>query len=548
MLLSSICQTTSPAVYLRATSKEVRRIDVVPPKYNGCIRLYISHNFISSLANIDQFHFLRKLMIEFNQIRYIEDLRPLSKLEFLNEVRLKGNPVCCLPFWKYHLMSFCRSLVFVNKKLVDTSNAHVAQLELRVLDSLFVSDLSSRILPWYLKNPQHYDRAVVRQTIRELKKESFQAFNNQVREQCSTLNPDEYFQRLKEMCIEKQQEIAEVMKEENPEKLAEFVEVSRELEECTEFHDLARVMQKCAGFDMGLMGFEKSSDLVDLLRRETITKTERVGKEPLNSMVTRVMDIATKEFDIPKPTDVSITAKTFSWSKCRDWASQFVTADSASDTARSSLASLLKNHRSDAVLCVLDSDSKVSYHEEFRMEQKKPRLVIEAFHDSSDDDDNGRIGLSFDAQLDVELSLSGSESFGSARGRRRAVTEAFESSDTSPEMLSEQPKKVQIRGTARKRRETERMCNVRRMSRCFKLWSEKANPANKLDPDSGETNKLSSEPPTASGKIHFSEALRVPMPRRKKLRNGLEELTRRKHRSLALVRTGDAEHPYIIAT
>lgn len=552
MLLSSICQSTSPAVYLRATSKDVRKIDVVPPKYTGCVRLYISHNLISSLVNIDQFHFLRKLMIEYNNIRYIEDLRPLSRLELLNEIRLEGNPVCSLPFWKYHLISFCSSLVFINNKLVDSTKAHIATVEVRLLDSLFVSDLSSRILPWYMKTPRHYDRTVVRQTIKELKKESFQAFNNSIREQCSTLNPDEYFEKLKEICLEKQAEIAELIKEEKPEKLSEVIEVSKELEKCTEFHDLARTMQKCAGYNMALMGFEKSSELSDLLRHETVTKTERVGRESLSEMATRVLDIATKEFDIPKPKQMSITAKTFTWSKCRDWTSQFMTPESASKTTRCALSNIITNYKSDAVLCVLDSDSKVSYHEDF-VEKKKPCLVIEDFDDSSDDGDM-RVGLSFDAQLDAELSLSGSESFGSPRNHRGAVTDAPEmSSETTPEALSDQPRKEHgaiARITARKRRTTEKLCNRNRLKYFFHRWLQNSNRNTKLAGGSAESSNLSAEKLNAQGKIHFSEALRVPMRRKKPGRNFPDELGRkgRKYRSLQLLATGDEERPYIVAT
>ena len=102
---------------IRATAQSIKIIDLVPSKFVNCSELFLSHNSIKTLGKIDQFHLVSRLMLEFNDICYIEDLVPLGRLPNLTELRLDGNPVCNLIFWDLHTIDMCKSLKLLNGKV-----------------------------------------------------------------------------------------------------------------------------------------------------------------------------------------------------------------------------------------------------------------------------------------------------------------------------------------------------------------------------------------------------------------------------------------------
>ena len=63
---------------------------------------------------IKQFKKLKELLMDFNEISRIEDLQPLSTLKNLTVLHIEGNPVCNLPLWDLHLLTFCPKLRVLN--------------------------------------------------------------------------------------------------------------------------------------------------------------------------------------------------------------------------------------------------------------------------------------------------------------------------------------------------------------------------------------------------------------------------------------------------
>ena len=118
MSLGSLLKPSGRPCTLRATGSGVQTINLLPMEQTGCLTLMVSFNCISSLENIGQFRHLTSLLIEYNNICYIEDLAPLATLRFLTILSLEGNPVCQLPLWDIHVIKLCPKLKMLNGKKV----------------------------------------------------------------------------------------------------------------------------------------------------------------------------------------------------------------------------------------------------------------------------------------------------------------------------------------------------------------------------------------------------------------------------------------------
>lgn len=120
MSLGSLLKPAGRPCTLRATGSGVQTINLLPVEQTGCLSLLVSFNCISSLENIGQFRHLNRLMMEYNNICFIEDLAPLASLRYLTVLSLEGNPVCQLPLWDIHVIKLCPKLTILNgKKVAD---------------------------------------------------------------------------------------------------------------------------------------------------------------------------------------------------------------------------------------------------------------------------------------------------------------------------------------------------------------------------------------------------------------------------------------------
>lgn len=163
MTLSSEIENQYQSYSIRATSKNITEIDYVPPRFLNCSVLWLSYNSIQSLKNVDQFSSLNRLLIEYNNICWIEDLYPLKSLQDLYELRLEGNPVCRLPIWIFHVLNICKNLKNLNGKIVrklsdDQSELiftktyenldipRILSIEHDLLKSLFYNEASNQVV------------------------------------------------------------------------------------------------------------------------------------------------------------------------------------------------------------------------------------------------------------------------------------------------------------------------------------------------------------------------------------------------------------------
>lgn len=229
--LSSKIENTNQTYSLRATSKGITRIDLVPPKFLHCSVIFISHNSIHTLRNIDQFRCLTRLMAEYNNICRLKDLDPLKNISNLYELRLEGNPVCRIPLWDFYVIELCRNLMILNGKVVrrkvkfkeeleysddyTTFNIPlVLHLEEDMLNSLFYSDVAYKIVNRInsinklktnnSKNKQNFFRDKILEVIRkELIASNKKDFIYQIKTESPTQEVDQYLLHLENLLLKR---------------------------------------------------------------------------------------------------------------------------------------------------------------------------------------------------------------------------------------------------------------------------------------------------------------------------------------------------------
>ena len=59
-------------------------------------RLNLSHNKVNSLIGLENLIFLEKLDISYNEISFVDEVRHLVLLKYLEEIEMKGNPIATL--------------------------------------------------------------------------------------------------------------------------------------------------------------------------------------------------------------------------------------------------------------------------------------------------------------------------------------------------------------------------------------------------------------------------------------------------------------------
>ncbi|OHT10083.1 hypothetical protein TRFO_20820 [Tritrichomonas foetus] len=146
MKLSKKIRQSEPSFSVRVTAQGIEEIDHCPARYLNCSQLFLSHNSISSLKKITQFHYVSRLMLEYNNIKNIEDLEPLGKLPNLVELRLEGNPVCRLFLWDLYTIDTCKVLRLLNGKEVRRNDLKkFLKFETDLMDTIYQAEISRLI-------------------------------------------------------------------------------------------------------------------------------------------------------------------------------------------------------------------------------------------------------------------------------------------------------------------------------------------------------------------------------------------------------------------
>jgi hypothetical protein len=402
-MLSGIVSHAPRSIALRATSKGVKTIDRLHPDLADCVDLYLSHNNISSIHNIVQFRVVVRVMLEYNLIQFVEDLRPLSQLERLEELRLEGNPVCHCPFWRYHTISFCKVLKWLNCEEVNRDDANLARVELSILDSLFYTDFVLKILRAIEANPAMTQKQIAQLIQDEMARANPQEFNNAIRSKCETSSHGDYLKILQEMCLSKQSEIARIapyLFHDNPEQSESLGRTRASLAGHLNYIKLASAMRECAAFNLSMVGFGGTSPASLVTNPIDFSPVAGTGRETLREIADRAFDICNRP---PDQID-HVSNRPFVWSKSREIARDLVTVDDAESLDE------VQYCLSEYGFVGLDSRSVVEYHKPFTM-TKRHRLVIEAMHSDSDEDDRYDMGLTFNAQVERELTGTSSRAF-----------------------------------------------------------------------------------------------------------------------------------------
>ena len=88
----------------------ITEIDLLPEKLSLVVKtLYLSHNSLTSLQNLQQFKYLTSISLANNSIRYLHTLTPLSSLLLLEKLSLEGNIVTHMPYYREIIIGLCSS-------------------------------------------------------------------------------------------------------------------------------------------------------------------------------------------------------------------------------------------------------------------------------------------------------------------------------------------------------------------------------------------------------------------------------------------------------
>lgn len=206
---------------LRATGAGITEIDMLAPNQTDTLSLFVSHNQISKIDKIVQFKSLERLLIEYNQILYLEDLYPLSELTKLKELRLTGNPVCRMPLFFYYIVYLVPSLENINGiNAIDLFNQqythkelkHFVQCENKLLRLITLADYMIK----YLKTNPHqkleYPNTVDSEAAQEYTQQELMEKYFEIRNSAGEIPKEKYFDFLRDLLLQKHQEIAKLIK------------------------------------------------------------------------------------------------------------------------------------------------------------------------------------------------------------------------------------------------------------------------------------------------------------------------------------------------
>ncbi|KAK8893829.1 hypothetical protein M9Y10_022258 [Tritrichomonas musculus] len=222
MLLSKCPILESEPLCLRATGAGITEIDTLSPQQTDALSLYVSHNQISKIDKIIQFKSLERLLIECNQISYLEDLKPLAQLPKLKELRMKGNPVCHLTLFPIYVLYLVPTLESLNGEKVENLFKKVLtkpeiekyiSAENKILKYILMSDV---IINQLDSSPKEKIKSVAMEASKEYSPDAIIERYGQIRKEAIDLPIDQYFDYLKDLLIQKHQKISQLTGSSHP--------------------------------------------------------------------------------------------------------------------------------------------------------------------------------------------------------------------------------------------------------------------------------------------------------------------------------------------
>ena len=202
MRLSQLIIKKKQSYIIRETAQGIQKIDLVPGKFLNCTELYLSHNSISTIEKIHQFHNVSKLMLEYNKIENIMDLAPLGKLPHLVELRLNGNPVCKQVMWDVYTIDLCKALKLLNGKPVERDKKNYKwcmNYESRMVESLYHSNIAYSLLKKLKNSIGSQNKASLIQE--EYSHSSKDQYINKIRSEAPSKDKNSYMHFLKNKSV-----------------------------------------------------------------------------------------------------------------------------------------------------------------------------------------------------------------------------------------------------------------------------------------------------------------------------------------------------------
>jgi hypothetical protein len=145
--LRAALSTSGPEIALnqseiKATYKEISKISKLPPQFACLKKLHLSHNKLSSLEGIEQFHSLESLSLAFNKIPSLQELTRIPRPPKLTHLNIYGNPLTRHPNHLRTLITLFPDL----KKIDDLDIQPSAHTQYKDLNER----LSKRLIPFLI--------------------------------------------------------------------------------------------------------------------------------------------------------------------------------------------------------------------------------------------------------------------------------------------------------------------------------------------------------------------------------------------------------------
>ena len=262
MKLSSHITRDTPSLCVRMTSQNIKVLDKLPSRFSTCLELFISHNNIASLETIEQFHFLKRLMIEHNRITYLQDLLPLGKLPDLEELKLEGNPVCRWPLWDIFTIDLCKALRLLNGRAVRRyKDVSILGVEQQLLDALYFLEVSQSAAKEIKKLRKKTPDAVAKVIADEAAKLAKKEFQGMTRINSPTRDPEKYLEYLQKKLLKRFAHLGDLLP---PEAAAKYKSLYEQMAKCGDnvdlFAEAAKMLAACGLRGIGLQSNEKVTD------------------------------------------------------------------------------------------------------------------------------------------------------------------------------------------------------------------------------------------------------------------------------------------------
>lgn len=266
-MLSDVLKRNPPSVTSRATAKNISKIDIVPPNYQDCTDLFLSHNSISNLKNITQFRSLQRLMVEYNVIEFIDDLEPLEKLKNIKELKIEGNPVCRHPFYEYHIIFLCPTLEILNgKRIKRDEDSKFALYENEITKALYYSTIISKSIQLQNRNPPLTNDKISETLMKEMIKFKLTDFRRKFAKD-GPKDVDSYKKYIQQQCVKLESNIQARFTPKFPKKFQDNHKKNLVLiQNSKDLGELTKAMHRQLSNDLNLVGFQTNDEYTQSIK------------------------------------------------------------------------------------------------------------------------------------------------------------------------------------------------------------------------------------------------------------------------------------------